>query len=163
LRAHGARGGAVRLLHLADLASRRFDHVVLPGLVEGAAPLAGADDGVYGERDRRAVNRALGLWALPSFRVVASPDSGDEPLPLDRPPYETLMLVGARASARRSVLVSYPETIDDRAVARSPFVDELLRAAPWIEPIRVPLAPVPELDAAAALSDVLARVALEVW
>jgi len=160
LRAHGVRGGAVRLLHLADLASRRFDHVILPGLVEGLAPLASGDDGVYGERERRALNRALGVWALPSFRAAVGPD---DPLPAERTPYETLMLVCAVAAARRTVLLSYAETVDGRAVARSPFLDEVLRAAPWIEPERVPLAPIPALGDAAAPADILARVALESW
>src|SRR5262249_58271649 len=98
LRARGFRGGAVRLLHLAELASRRFDHVVVPGLVEGAAPAAPDDDGVYGERERRAMNRALGRWALPSYRAVSH---DGEPLPIERTPFETLMLVSAVAAALR--------------------------------------------------------------
>jgi RecB family exonuclease len=144
----GIRGGAVRLAHLADLAARRLEHVILLDLVDGVAPARAVDDGVYGERERRAVNRTLGRWALPS--------SGSD----QRTPYETLMLVSAAAAARSSVLLAYPRTVDDRPVARSPFIDEMARRAPLT---RVPLSPLPALASAVAPADALARAALEVW
>jgi RecB family exonuclease len=158
--ARGARGGAVRLVTLPDLAARRFDHVILPGLVEGRAPARSVEDGVYGERERRAIHRALGRRVLPGGSGrVAGPEG--EPLPTERTPFEGLLLVHALCAADGSVLLSYPRTADDRPLARSPFVDEVLRAAPWIPVVEAPLAPIPSLEAARAPADLLARLALE--
>lgn len=159
-----ARGGAVRLVTLPDLASRRFDHVILPGLIQGQAPARAVDDGVYGERERRAIHRALGRRALPggSGRAPApGSETGGEPLPIERTPFEALLLVHALCAAERSVLLSYARASDDRPLTRSPFVDEVLRAAPWIPTIEATLAPVPPLETARAPQDLLARLALE--
>jgi ATP-dependent helicase/nuclease subunit B len=157
LRPHGVRGGAVRLVSLEDLAARRFEHVILPRLLDGMAPARGRDDGSYGDRERRAVNRALGRRALPSFAAE------EGAAPAERTPFETLLLVQALAAARRSVLLTYPASDGDRVATRSPFVDEVERVAPWARLPDVPLSPIPQLGAAAAPADVLARVALEAW
>ena len=150
------RGGAVRLVGLADLAARRFAHVILPGLVEGEAPARAVDDGVYGDRERHALNQAVGRRLL----SVSRPP-GDEGAPGERTPFEALLLVHALAAADESVLLSYPRTADDRPLARSPFVDEVLRVAPWLTVAEAPLGPLPLLGYARAPGDVLARVALE--
>jgi RecB family exonuclease len=151
LRARGVRGGAVRLLGLPDLAARRFDHVILLDLVEGVAPARASEDGLYGERHRRAVNQALGRWAVPT-------GAGDL-----RTPYETLMLEVTVAAARHSVLLATTRTLDDRPVARSPFVDAVLAAHPGVPIVPVPLSALPPLGRAVAPADVLARTALEIW
>src|SRR5262249_3627065 len=146
LRSRRVRGGAVRLLHLADLAARSFDHVIVLDLLEGVAPARGAATdgaGLYGDPEGRAPDGARRRRALAT-------SVNDE-----RTPFETLMLVGAVAAARKSVLLAYPRTVDDRPVARSPFVDELLRAAPRTPIARAPLTPLPPLGASPSPSDAL--------
>ncbi len=139
------RGGAVELVALEDVAGRSFEHVFLPELIETPP----AVDGIYGDRERRALNQHLGRRALPD----------DE----ERAPFATLLLTHAVAAARRCAVLSYATTDGERAQVRSRFVDEVLRAAPWLAPAQVPRSPVLPLAQAAAAEDVLARVALELW
>jgi RecB family exonuclease len=139
------RGGAVELCALEDLAGRAFEHVFLPELVE-TPPAA---DGIYGDRERRALNQHLGRRAFPD----------DE----ERAPFATLLLTHALTCARRSAILSYATTDGERAQVRSRFCDEVQRAAPWLAPVQVPRSPVWPLAQAAAAEDVLARVALELW
>jgi hypothetical protein len=153
LRQIGARGGAVRLIHLEDLASRRADHVIVPRLVDGETPARMLDDGVFGERERRELDQALGrrlFWSAPGDGAVA-----------ERTPFESLMLVNAIAAARESVTLTWCVTADGRQIGRSTFVEEVLRAAPWLRVEALPLSPVPPLDRAAAPIDLVARVCLE--
>jgi RecB family exonuclease len=152
LRPLGARGGAVRLVHLRDLAGRAFEHVFVVGLVEGQAPATGGDDGVFGARERRAVDRVLGRRAM---GVGGSED--------ERTPYEGLMLWTALAAARRQVTLSWARHAGGRPTARSPFVDEIARAAPWLVVAALPAGPVVEAHAARAAGDLMARAALELW
>ncbi len=149
----GARGGAVRIVLLQDLAARAFDHVLVAGLVDGNAPARAQDDGVWGERERREVNGALGRRALPT--------AASDTLASERTSFETLLLVNALASARHGVVLSYPRSSGDRPLERSPFLDEVVRAAPWVPVVEVALSPVPPLRAAAAPADVIAAIALE--
>jgi RecB family exonuclease len=139
------RGGAVELVALEDLAGRSFDHVFLPELVETPPPA----DGIYGDRERRALNQHLGRRVLPD----------DE----ERAPFATLELVHAVAAARRGVVLSYATSDGERGQVRSRFIDEVLRAAPWLAPTQVPRSPVWPLAQAAAAEDVLARIAHELW
>ncbi len=145
----GGRGGAVRIVGLEELAGRRFEHVLLAHLVDGVAPARASDDGVYGEGERWALNRALGR------RVVPDGAGGE------RTAFERLMLEEALAAARASVLLSYPTTVADRPVPRSPFVDEIARGGALLTVLGG--SPIPPLARVVAPSDVLARVALEAW
>ncbi len=155
LRAIGARGGAVKLVHLRDLAARSFEHVLVPGLVDGAAPARGGDDGVYGERERRALNQ------LADERVVAT--TRGEAEGAERTPYEALMLVGALAAARVGVVLSHARVVGGRPAMRSPFLDEVCRAAPGLRVEVLAPQPVPSAEAARAPADLLTRAALEAF
>jgi RecB family exonuclease len=151
LRPIGARGGAVRLVHLEDLAGREIAHVIIPQLVDGVAPARGGEDAIFGERERRAINAALGRRAL-------STGAGEA-----RTSIEELMLHGAIACARATVLLTTHESDGERLTQASPFLLEVRRAAPWIDVQRLPRAPVPDLERAGAAADVLARMALELY
>jgi RecB family exonuclease len=153
LRRIGARGGAIKLVPLAELAGRRFDHVFVPGLVDGQAPARGGDDGVWGERERRALNKALGA------RIVA--ESPGDAADGERTPWENLLLAGALAAARHGVIFSFARSANARAQTRSPFLDELLRAAPGVRVEELAASPIPSPDQARAPADLLARAVLE--
>jgi RecB family exonuclease len=150
LRPIGARGGAVRLLALAELAGRRFAHLFMVGLVAGQVPLVGGDDGLFGAQERRHVDRVLGR------RVMALGGPVD-----DRTPYEQLMLWSALGAATVSVTLSHARSAGGRATIRSPFIDDVLLALPSIPILTLAPSPVPPLAAARAPADLIARAALE--
>ncbi len=152
LERRGARGGRVRLVRPKDLAARTFAHVFVVGLTEGSAP---AGDGIFGDRERRALNQALGR------RVLATAVEVDGHVERDR--LETLGLLFALVAARETVTFSYPLTDGKRPVVRAPFVGELVRAAPGITVETASPSPVPSLDAAGSVTDVLARAAMGAW
>jgi hypothetical protein len=149
-----ARAGVVRLVGATELAGRRFAHLFLAGLVDGAAPARAREDGLYGDRERRALNRGLRRWLFPSAQ-------GSEAAAGDRTPFESLYLLQALASATETAHVSWSRTDGDRACLRSPFVDELCRVAPRVPIDAPPPSPVPHVTRARAPRDVMMRVALE--
>src|SRR5229473_1902640 len=157
----GARGGAVQLAELRELPGRRFDHVLVVGLVEGELPAAPAVDPLLPDDDRRAVNRAAGRGV---FRVP--PAEGEAVLLPPRKAEEPLLFQLGLFAARRGAWLFWPRTdARGRQTLRSPFVDESVRAL-GLTPeedraAAAPLSPVPGLDACRSSSDLLARVALE--
>src|SRR5262249_11211296 len=108
-----------------------------------------AAPGVYGDRERRVLNKHLGRRAF-----------ADD---LDASPFDVLQHVHALAAARHKVILSYPQSDGDRETARAAFVGEGLRIAPLLPMAEVPRSPVPVAVDAGADADVLARVALETW
>lgn len=160
LRRLGARGGAVRLVALAELAGRRFEHVFMPQLVEGAAPAWAVDDGLWGEGERRSLDAALRKGRRRPGAVLAVGGVAERG---EATPIERLLLVHALAVADGSVTLSWTREADGGGSAtRSPFVDEIVRACPWASIERTGEAPIPALAAARAPADLLARAALEV-
>jgi hypothetical protein len=82
LPAGGARGGAVQFAELRELAGRRFDHVLVVGLLDGELPATPAVDPLLSDDDRRAVNRAAGRGVFrPPMerRACFRPDSPKSP------------------------------------------------------------------------------------
>ncbi|MFL5309634.1 MAG: PD-(D/E)XK nuclease family protein, partial [Myxococcales bacterium] len=65
----GARGGAVHLAELRELAGRKFEHVLVVGLLDGELPATPPVDPLLSDDDRRAVNRAAGRGV---FRAAAA-------------------------------------------------------------------------------------------
>jgi ATP-dependent helicase/nuclease subunit B len=147
-----SRGGVVRLIGAHELAGRRFAHVFLARLVDGVAPARAREDGLYGDRERRALNRALRRWVFPSSQ-------GSEAASGDRTPFESLYLVQALAAGRDGVHASWARSDSERPILRSPFVDELCRVAPAVPIDAPPPAPVPRMPRAPR--DLMMRAALE--
>ena len=160
LRRLGARGGAVRLVALAELAGRRFEHVFVPHLIEGAAPAWAIDDGLWGEGERRLLDSALRKTRRRPGAVLAVGGVAERG---EATPIERLLLTHALAVADGTVTLSWAREVDGGGHAtRSPFVDEVVRACPWASIERTGEAPIPSLTAARAPADLLARAALEV-
>ncbi len=159
----GARGGAVQLAELRELPGRRFDHVLVVGLVDGELPAAPAVDPLLPDDDRRAVNRAAGRGV---FRVP--PAEGEAVLLPPRKAEEPLLFQLGLFAARRGAWLFWPRTdARGRQTLRSPFVDESVRAL-GLTPeedraAAAPLSPVPGLDACRSSADLLARTALEAF
>ncbi|HKC59397.1 MAG TPA: PD-(D/E)XK nuclease family protein [Myxococcales bacterium] len=157
----GARGGAVQLLELRELPGRRFDHVLLAGLVDGELPAPPPIDPLLSDDDRRAVNRAAGRGV---FR--APPAEGEAALLPPRQSEEPLLFHLGLCAAQRGAWLFWPRAdARGRMALRSPFVDETVRAL-GLSPEEerrsaAPLSPVPGADACRSRGDLLARVALE--
>src|SRR6267142_1170370 len=132
----GARGGAVQLLELRELAGRAFEHVFVVGLVDGELPALPSVDLLLTEDERRAVNQAA---SRPVFRV-APPRQAEEPL----------LFQLALCAARRSATLLWP------------FADEAARAL-GVQPLALPLAPVPLASDCADTGSLLARAALDAF
>ncbi len=159
----GARGGAVQLTELRELPGRRFDHVLVVGLVDGELPAAPAVDPLLPDDDRRAVNRAAGRGV---FRVP--PAEGEATLLPLRKAEEPLLFQLGLCAAQRGAWLFWPRTdARGRQTLRSPFVDESVRAlgltAEEDRAGAAPLSPVPGLDACRSSADLLARTALEAF
>src|SRR5256714_6355666 len=124
LPAGGARGGAVQLAELRELAGRRFDHVLVVGLLDGELPATPPVDPLLSDDDRRAVNRAAGrrVFRAPAADGEASllpPRQSEEPL---------LFQLGSCAAGSRAWLFWPRPHARGRQALRSPFVDEAVRA-----------------------------------
>ena len=144
----GARGGAVHVCELRDLPGRRFDHVVVAGLVDGELPAAPPLDPLLAEDDRRAFDRAV---RRPVFLT---------------PTDEALLFHLALCAADSSIALLWPRRDErGRETLRSPFVDEVTRAlglsAEQERACFLPLSPVPQLDDCRTTAEVVARAALE--
>ncbi len=163
LPAGGARGGAVQLAELRELAGRKFDHVLVVGLVDGELPATPAVDPLLSDDDRRAVNRAAGRGV---FRAPAA--EGEAVLLPPRQSEEPLLFQLGLCAAGRSAWLFWPRAdARGRPALRSPFVDEVVRAL-GLSPeedraCAAPLSPVPGLDACRSTGDLLARAALEAF
>ena len=145
----GARGGAVQLLELRELAGRAFEHVFVVGLVDGELPALPSVDPLLTEDERRAVNQAA---SRPVFRV-APPRQAEEPL----------LFQLALCAARRSATLLWPRAdAKARELLRSPFADEAARAL-GVQPLALPLAPVPLASDCADTGSLLARAALDAF
>ena len=159
----GARGGAVQLAELRELPGRRFDHVLIVGLVEGELPAALPVDPLLSDEDKRAVNRAAGR---PVFRTPAGED--ESVLLPPRQAEEPLLFQLGVSAATRSAWLFWPRSdARGRETLRSPFVDEAVRAL-GLSPqedrgCTAPLSPVPALDHCRSRADLLARTALEAF
>ena len=157
----GARGGAVQLLELRELAGRRFDHLLVVGLVDGELPAPPAIDPLLSDDDRRAVNRASGRGV---FR--APPAEGEAVLLPPRQSEEPLLFHLGLCAAERGAWLFWPRAdARGRTALRSPFVDEAVRAL-GLTPEEdrrsaAPLSPVPAPDACRSRGDLIARAALE--
>ena len=146
LPAGGARGGAVQLLELRELAGRSFDHVFVIDLVDGVLPRRAAADPLLSEEEKRAVNRA-------ARRTVFR----------DRQQEEPLLFHLALCAARQSAAVLWPRAdARGRELARSHFVDEAARAL-GRGPSHVALTAIPEAPACASSDELLARTALDAF
>ena len=163
LPAGGARGGAVQLAELRELTGRRFDQVLVVGLLDGELPATPAVDPLLSDDDRRAVNRAAGrgVFRAPAADGEASllpPRQSEEPL---------LFQLGLCAAGRRAWLFWPRADARGRQALRSPFVDEAVRALGLsLEEDRAcaaPLSPVPGVHACRSTADLLARAALEAF
>ena len=159
----GARGGAVQLAELRELPARRFDHVLVVGLVDGELPATAPVDPLLSDEDRRAVNRAAGR---PVFRAPAGED--ESVLLPPRQAEEPLLFQLGVASATCSAWLFWPRSdARGRQTLRSPFVDESVRAL-GLSPeedraCAAPLSPVPALADCRSRPDLLARTALEAF
>jgi ATP-dependent helicase/nuclease subunit B len=154
----GARGGAVQLVELRELAGRSFEHLFAVGLVDGELPARPTVDPLLSEEERRAVNRAARRGV---FRLAAEgSDAG--PLP-PRQAEEPLLFHLALCAARTSATLLWPRAdAQGRELLRSPFADEALRAL-GKEPGALPLAAIPAARDCADLSALLARAALDAF
>src|SRR5467141_651100 len=154
----GARGGAVQLLELRELAGRSFDHLFAVGLVDGELPARPAVDPLLSDEERRAVNRAA---RRPVFRLAA--EAGDASLLPPRQAEEPLLFHLALCAARTSATLLGPRAdAQGRELLRSPFADEAQRAL-GKEPAALPLAAIPAARDCADLSALLARAALDAF
>ena len=161
LRRGGARGGAVQVCELRDLQGRRFDHVIVTGLVDGELPAAPPVDPLLADDDRRAINR---LVRRTVFRTVpGGRESQAVPTQLAE---EALLFHLALCAADSSIALLWPRRDErGRETLRSPFVDEVTRAlglsAEEERACFLPLSPVPPLLDCRTLSEVVARASLE--
>lgn len=159
----GARGGAVQLAELRELPGRRFDHVLLVGLIDGEFPATPQVDPLLSDEDRRAVNRSAGR---PVFRAPAGDD--ESVLLPPRQAEEPLLFQLGVSAAMRSAWLFWPRSdARGRQTLRSPFVDEAVRAL-GLSPeedraCAAPLSPVPAPDDCRSRGDLLARAALEAF
>ena len=159
----GARGGAVQLVELRELPGRRFDHLLLVGLVDGELPATPPVDPLLSDDDRRAVNRAAGRGV---FRAPAA--DGDAVLLPPRQAEEPLLFQLGLCAADRSALLFWPRAdVRGRQTLPSPFVDEAARALGLspdeLRACSTPLSPVPPPQACRSAADLLARTALEAF
>src|SRR5882672_9805659 len=154
----GARGGAVQLVELRELAGRSFEHLFTVGLVDGELPARPSVDPLLSDEERRAVNRAA---RRPVFRLAA--EAGDAGLLPPRQAEEPLLFHLALCAARTSATLLWPRAdAQGRELLRSPFADEAQRAL-GKEPAALPLAAIPAARDCADLSALLARAALDAF
>ncbi|HXL40331.1 MAG TPA: PD-(D/E)XK nuclease family protein, partial [Myxococcales bacterium] len=154
----GARGGAVQLVELRELAGRSFEHLFAVGLVDGELPARPTADPLLSDEERRAVNRAA---RRPVFRLGA--EGGDAGLLPPRQAEEPLLFHLALCAARTSATLLWPRAdAQGRELLRSPFADEAQRAL-GKEPGALPLAAIPAAKDCADLSALLARAALDAF
>jgi RecB family exonuclease len=142
----GARGGAVQLVELRELAGRSFDHVLIVGLVDGDLPQRAAADPLLSDDEKRAVNRA-------ARRLVFRDRQAEEPL---------LFQLGLCAAHSSAVLLWPRADVQGRELVRSPFVDEAARAL-GRSAEGVALSAIAEANACAGATDLLARTALDAF
>lgn len=122
LRERGVVGGAVILGELQALHRRPFSHLFITGLSDGELPARGAEDTLLSDEERRALNRTLGQDVFPLSQ-------GSDLL-------APILFTQALAHSHAAHL-SYPASDEQgRPLLRSPFVDEVLRAAARGEPGR---------------------------
>jgi RecB family exonuclease len=158
LPAPGARGGAVQLVELRELAGRGFDHLFVVGLVDGELPARPAADPLLSDEERHAVNRAAGRSV---FRAAA--DAGDPGLLPPRQAEEPLLFHTGLCAARLSITLLWPRTdAQGRDVLHSPFADEAARSSAT-PVLTLPLASIPEAADCADASALLARAALDAF
>ena len=154
----GARGGAVQLVELRELAGRSFEHLFAVGLVDGELPARPTADPLLSDEERPAVNRAA---RRPVFRLGA--EGGDAGLLPPRQAEEPLLFHLALCAARTSATLLWPRAdAQGRELLRSPFADEAQRAL-GKEPGALPLAAIPAARDCADLSALLARAALDAF
>lgn len=117
IRPGGARGAAVELLELGDVALRSFDHVFVAGVYDGLLPGPPDTDPLLAEDERWALNDALGR---PAFRVSHGA-AQSSPLPA-RQLLQAASFALALASANQSVTLSRPRgDVRGRPLAPSPL------------------------------------------
>jgi RecB family exonuclease len=139
----GVRGAAVELTDPPAVVGRRFRHLFLCGLVDGELPARAAEDPLFSDEARRALNRALGAPVLPLAARA------DELQPL---------AFAAALAAADDVQLSWPRSDEEGApLLRSPLLDALPPTA--VE--RTRRDPIPRAVEARALDELLARGALE--
>ncbi|HEV8324531.1 MAG TPA: PD-(D/E)XK nuclease family protein [Myxococcota bacterium] len=156
------RGGAVVLCDVRELGGAAFDHVVLAALQDGRFPARPPGDPVLSDGDRHALNAALGRPALRLQQARAGGPAGSA-LPA-RETLDPLVFYLALCAARRGVRLFHARADDlGRALGRSPFVDEVLRAHPRGEAAvdALPVSPIPAAPHVFHPADARARVALE--
>ena len=154
----GARGGAVQLVELRELAGRSFEHLFAVGLVDGELPARPTVDPLLSDEERRAVNRAARRSV---FRLAA--EGGDAGLLPPRQAEEPLLFHLALCAARTSATLLWPRAdAQGRELLRSPFADEAQRAL-GKEPGALALAAIPAARECADLSALLARAALDAF
>ena len=142
IRPGGARGGAVRLVELSELAGLGLDHVLVGGLVDGALPRRRGVEPLLGDDEKAALARSAGR---PLFRLGAETDALD--------------LALALADARVDAVCTWHRADDaGRPAERSPLVDSLLSDAPLTTQ---PTSPIPPWAHCRTTADKLARAALE--
>jgi hypothetical protein len=144
-RTSAMRGAAVEVCALGDLVGRRFEHLFACGLVDGEVPARPPEDAIVGDDEAAAINRALGIAALPlTARAV------------DRAALEFHV---ALASAD-AVHLSWPAGDEDGAPQLcSPFVEDLHPPKPQI--VKVARDPIVRARDARTIDELTARVVLE--
>lgn len=129
-RAHGPAppvddDDAVEVLPLPLVWGRRFDHVVVAGLVEGRIPRSERKERLLGDADRALVNRAVGR---PVLRLLDDDPLERSPVPRAQA-LEPLWMLGALRAASASVLLTAPRRdARGRELPPSVFLLEAVRA-----------------------------------
>lgn len=116
---------AVEVLPLPLVWGRRFDHVVVAGLVEGKIPRGERKERLLGDADRALVNRAVGR---PVLRLLDDDPLERSPVPRAQA-LEPLWMLGALRAASSSVLLTAPRRdARGRELPPSVFLLEAVRA-----------------------------------
>jgi ATP-dependent helicase/nuclease subunit B len=116
---------AVEVLALPEMWGRRFDHVVVAGMVEGRLPRTERGERLLGDADRALVNRALGRRVL---RLLDDDPLERSPVPRAQA-LEPMWMLGALLAASGSLLLTAPRRDGrGREIAPSVFLLEALRA-----------------------------------
>ena len=156
----GARGGALRLMPIRELAFAKYDHVFLMGAVDGALPRRFRPDLLLTDRERARLNRERALRGrLPAFLLHEKLD--DEPDAALRQDWEPLLFYLAARAAAVSFTISHAKA-DHRGkpLLASSYIDQL-RSLQSVRELEVNLEPIPELHHCATAEDLTMRAMFE--
>ena len=156
----GARGGALRLMPMRELAFARYAHVFVMGAVDGALPRRFRPDLLLTDRERARVNRERAQKGrLPAFLLHEKLD--DEPTAALRQDWEPLLFYLSACAATETFTVSHAKS-DHRGkpLLASSYVDQL-RSLQSLRELDIDLEPIPELHHCATSEDLTIRAMFE--